>query len=159
MLARSTHGSLLHPKTYQHLFGAIDYLTVVLQFICSPLALWDSVSSHEIEIGNNIVISWAVLQLISQETFATMTTTGYDFLPHVEDIFGSETAASATTASDMLRDGELDVFNASTVSTDVDLEDNGRKDVNDASTASSATVFEVREVGSNLVELWTFQEV
>lgn len=88
-----------------------------------------------------------------------MTATGYDFLRHVEDIFGSETAAFATTASDMLRDGELDVVNASTVSTDVDLEDSGRKDANDASTASSATVFEVREAGSNLVELWTFQEV
>ena len=39
MLARSTHGSLLHPKTHQPLFGAIDYLTVVLQFIGSPLAI------------------------------------------------------------------------------------------------------------------------
>ena len=116
-------------------------------------------SSHEIEIGNSIVIRKAILQLISLATFATMTATGYDFLRHVEDIFGSETAASATTASDVLRDGELDVVNASTVSTDVDLKKNWRKDANDASTASSATVFEVCEVTSNLVELWTFQEV
>lgn len=77
----------------------------------------------------------------------------------MEDIFGSETAASATTASGVLRDGKLDVFNASIVSTDVDLEKNGRKDANDSSTASLATVFEICEVGSNLDESWTFQEV
>ena len=80
-------------------------------------------------------------------------------MTHVEDIFGSDTATSATTDSGVLRDGKLDVVNASIVSTDVDLEKNGRKDANNSSTASLATVFEVREVGSNLVESWTFQEV